>query len=301
MSDINSSRDAARLSTGIKELDDLLDGGLMPGTLTTVVGATGIGKTQFGLQFANAGLIQGGRRGMIFDMCSRGDSQNHSAYAQRMFGWQLTAVDPDIHLELDHFFQHQYPGGDYIHIFDQHGRKVTRADLEFDAWHDWQAELGRRLSAAIAFFYGNFTQGMQRVVIDGVEPVDRPSDSIQFELFEYIYHQILRKASDWVARDMFRERYRANEEIIARHVYDTARIGCMLLYTARENSLDALIARPLDEGDVLSNANTIIYMGKIREGTKFRRAMYVAKHRGSACTDEIIPFHVEDGGIVLGW
>ena len=28
--------------------------------------------------------------------------------------------------------------------------------------------------------------------------------------------------------------------------------------------LDDLIARPLDEGDVLSNANTVIYMGKTR-------------------------------------
>ncbi len=48
-----------RLSTGIDGLDDLLGGGLLPGTLTAVVGSTGIGKTQFGLQFANAGLAAG--------------------------------------------------------------------------------------------------------------------------------------------------------------------------------------------------------------------------------------------------
>ena len=51
--------------------------------------------------------------------------------------------------------------------------------------------------------------------------------------------------------------------------------------------------------DLLSNANTVLYMGKIREGTRFRRAIYVAKHRGSACTDEIIPFHIDNGGIEL--
>ena len=36
--------------------------GCLPGTLTVVVGSTGIGKTQFGLQFARAGLKQEGRR-----------------------------------------------------------------------------------------------------------------------------------------------------------------------------------------------------------------------------------------------
>jgi len=41
-----------RLSTGIPALDDLLGGGLLPGRLAVVVGATGIGKTQLGLQFA---------------------------------------------------------------------------------------------------------------------------------------------------------------------------------------------------------------------------------------------------------
>ena len=137
--------------------------------------------------------------------------------------------------------------------------------MEFEAWHDWQAELSRRLSATIAFFYGNFVQGACRAVVDGIEPVDRPSESIQFELFEYIYHQILRKDAAWVARDLFRERYRANAETIAWHAYDPARIGCLLLCTSRESSLDALIERPLDEGDVLSNANTVIAMGKVRE------------------------------------
>ena len=60
-----------------------------------------------------------------------------------------------------------------------------------------------------------------------------------------------------------------------------------------------MIERPLDEGDLLSNANTVIQMGKIRDGMKFRRALYVAKHRGSPCTDEIIPYRIDDGGIRL--
>jgi KaiC/GvpD/RAD55 family RecA-like ATPase len=288
-----------RLSTGIEGLDELLGGGLLPGTLTAVVGSTGIGKTQFGLQFAQAGLSQEGHRGILFDMCSRGDSQSHADYARRMFDWEPQAVDPEQPLDLEHFYSPALPRGDYLHIFDQHGRRVTRADLDFDAWHQWQAELARRLNASIAFFYGNFVGGVRRAVVDGIEPVDRPSDSIQFELFDYIYHQILRKDAEWVARDLFRERYRQNAAAIAAHVYDPAQIGCMLLITSQETTLDGLIERPLDEGDVLSNANTIIHLGKIREGTRFRRAMYVTKHRGSACTDEIIPYAIDDRGLHL--
>jgi KaiC/GvpD/RAD55 family RecA-like ATPase len=290
-----------RLSSGIDGLDDLLGGGFLPGTLIAVVGSTGIGKTQFGLQFAAAGLQQEKHRGVIFDLCSRGDSQNHDAYARRMFDWPLTEVDPERHIDAERFFEQRFPGGDYLHIFRQGGRRVTRADLDFDGWHDWQAELARRLNATIAFFYGNFVQGVRRAVVDGIEPVDRPSDSVQFELFEYIYHQILRKDAEWVARDLFREHFRANAAAVARHVYEPAQIGCMLLITSHETTLDGLIERPLSEGDVLSNASTVIHLGKIREGTKFRRAMYVSKHRGSACTEEIIPYHIEDRGIVLGW
>ena len=81
-----------RQSTGIAGLDEMLGGGLLPGTLTVVVGSTGIGKTQLGLQFAAAGQADEGRRGVIFDVAARGDSQNHAQYAQRMFNWTLEAI-----------------------------------------------------------------------------------------------------------------------------------------------------------------------------------------------------------------
>src|SRR5258707_14585327 len=192
----------SRLYTGVPGLDELLGGGLIPGRLTVVIGATGIGKTQLGLQFAKAGAgqkYQGAdappppRDGVIFDMSARGDSQSHREYARRMFGWELTAADADSQIQLADFFAKSREPGDYLHIFDYHGRRVTKRDLDWDDWHTWQAELNARLRAAIAFLYGNFIRGVRRVVIDGLEPADRPGESIQFNLFEYVYHQILRK------------------------------------------------------------------------------------------------------------
>jgi KaiC/GvpD/RAD55 family RecA-like ATPase len=277
----------------------MLGGGLLPGTLTVVVGATGIGKTQLGLQFAQAGAAPEGQAGVIFDCAARGDSQNHRAYAERMFGWSLRAADSQRQPALDDFFpraESQRPG-DYLHVFDYRGRRVTQRDLDFDEWREWQAELNAKLRASIAFLYGAFVHGCRRVVVDGVEPADRPGESIQLNLFEYVYHQVLRKDPEWVARDLFREKYRENAAAAAAHVYSPGEIGCVLLLTSAETMLDDLISRRLDEGDAISNANTLIYMGKVRDGLKMGRALYIAKHRGSECSDVIAPYEIGAGGI----
>jgi KaiC protein len=308
-----------RQSTGVPGLDELLGGGLIPGTLTVVVGATGIGKTQLGLQFAQAGAGQENHHGVIFDCSSRGDSQSHAEYARRMFDWRLAALDAGQQVDVEGFFRrvgsahHDSPDreesaavgeahptpGDYLHIFDYHGRRVTRRDLDWEDWQNWQAELNSRLRTAIAFLYGNFVRGVRRVVIDGIEPADRPGESIQFNLFEYIYHQIIRKDPEWVARDLFREAYRRHAEEAARHLYDPRQIGCLLLYTSREAMLDELISRPLDEGDVLSNANTLLYMGKIRDGQRISRGLYIAKHRGSACDERVVEYRIGERGLTI--
>lgn len=288
-----------RLSTGVLGLDVLLGGGLLPGTLTVVVGATGIGKTQLGLQFAHAGMTQEERAGIVFDMNSRGDSQNHVEYAQRMFDWSLKCADFSGLSRNCDVLHADNSCGDYFHVFDYRGRPLTREGTDSDEWRVWQSELVSKLVPTIAFFYGNFSRGVRRAVIDGVEPMENPMDSMQIQLFEYIYQQILRKDYDWVARDLYRQDYRAQSENVKRYAYDQREIGCLLLYTSQETLLDAMIDRPLNEGDVLANANTVIYMGKFRDGRKLGRALYVAKHRGSPCSDEISPYVIETHGLRL--
>jgi len=289
----------ARHSTGILRLDEALGGGLIPGTLAVVMGATGIGKTQLGVSYAHAGKSQEGETGILFDLTTRGDSQNQPEYAGRMFGWNFRQRSISDHFDPAIVWDAAKTRADYLHVFHRGGKRVTIGDMQPEEWQEFKADLMKRLDQTIAFFYGNFVHGVRRCVIDGVEPTTRDSDSFQFHLFDYVYHQILRKDHDWLARDLFRVHFRSQEQNVLQHPYDHREIGGMLLYTSHEVMLDDLIARPIQSGDVLSNANTIIMIGKVRNGNTISRALYVAKHRGSACEESILPFRITEKGLVF--
>ena len=291
--------DTPRHSTGLKRLDDALGGGLIPGTLTVLMGATGIGKTQLALSYCHAGLQQEGQRGIIYDLTTRGDSQNQTEYAQRIHDWSIHTRQLLDHFDPDVVWNPDEIRSDYLHVFDRGGRRVTIGDMQPEEWQEFKADLMRRLDQTIAFFYGNFVHGVRRAVVDGVEPTERDADSFQFHLFDYVYHQILRKEHDWLARDLFRVHFRAQQKRVHQHAYDCGHISGMLSYTSHEVMLDDLIERPIQSGDVLSNANTVILVGKTRSGTKIGRALYIAKHRGSACEESVLPFTINEAGITF--
>ena len=153
---------------------------------------------------------------MIFDCSSRGDSQSHAEYARRMFDWRLTAMDAERQVDVERFFDAET--SDYLHLFDYHGRRVTRRDLEWDDWRNWQAELNVRLRAAIAFLYGNFLRGVRRLSWTALSrPIDRVSPFNSTCLNTCITKSCV-KTPEWVARDLFREAYRRHAEQAAAHL-----------------------------------------------------------------------------------
>lgn len=285
-----------RISTGVPELDEKLGGGLVPGTMTVVLGSTGIGKTQLGTHFS---LHDPDDQGVIFDMSARGDGQNHFGYAERLYQRILKPVGSNHQFSVDEIIDISRAIGDYLHVFDVSGRRVTKRDMEMEQWRDWQAELNRKLHTSIGFLYANLIRGTKRIVVDGIEPADISAESIQLNLFEYVYHQIIRKDPQWVARDLFRQDFRHVEPKVRELGYDPERVGCMVLWTSKEMMLDDLIQREIEEGDVISNANTLILMGKIRDGSRVGRGIFIAKHRGSPCSDEIIPYEIQESGLRL--
>jgi KaiC/GvpD/RAD55 family RecA-like ATPase len=287
----------ARLAFGLPWLDAHLGGGLRPGTLTVIAGATGAGKTQLGLRWAAEGARAETRRGVFFDLTSRGDPQHQEEYARRQFGWRLEE-DPQPASRAELLFADTMAPGELYRPFAHLGRRATRPDVDPDAWHAWKTDLARVLRAGAAFAYGQLARGVRRLVFDGVEPAERASDSIQFDYFEYLYEKVIRQDFDWAAREVLREKYRAHEAEVLSRPYQHGSVGCLVLATAPQVLLDDLLAETIGRGDLFATANTIIVMGRTRTEGALGRALCVLKHRGSVCDDRVVPYAIRDDGLV---
>ncbi len=286
-----------RQSTGILALDRALGGGLIPGTLTMVLGATGVGKTQLGMHYSFAGQSQDGCCGAIVDFSSRGDSQNHDGYSSRMFERALELSDPAAET-LPCPFRDGRPK-DVLPFLGYRGQRVLRSQMDVDAWHAWQSELNRRLPLLVRFVYGHLVHGTRRFLIDGIEPQENAEDSLQLDLLEYLYHRMLRKEHDWLAREVFRHEFLAMSGHVAQHAYDNRQATAMVLVTTKETMLEQLMTRPWSDGDLAAGANTIVLMGRIFADGRMGRGLYIAKHRGSATDDRIHRFEINDAGLEI--
>lgn len=280
-------------STGVDFIDDLLGGGVQSGTLTVVRGATGVGKTQLGLSFCNAGLQQEGRRGFVIDMGSRGDTQQHAAYAKRLFDWTLAEgkVDPERLWEAD------FRPLEYLNPFGYVGKRVLRDEMNDEQWRAWKLMLAENLRQVLAHCYYHFMHGVRRTVVDGIEPFAVARQSAQIELFEYILHQIVRKPYDWAARDLFQGRWQEVKDQVLAHPYEVEDLATMFLQTTPETELHQLIAAQTMEDDLTTNATTIILMGRLPSAERVERGAFILKHRGSWCSDEIVKFTVTAEGL----
>jgi RecA/RadA recombinase len=292
----------ARVSTGLPKLDTLLGGGLLPGTLTVVYGATGIGKTHLGLTFANHGETVDGARGIVLDMNGRGDSQQHDEYADRLFAWSL---QPWTHTVTPMAEPYPPPGqmqARYSNALQWVGRvrdfQVPSGDggWEFD-WN-WKAAYNHALYTVRPFMYFHFAAGSRRVVVDGVEPMDAPADSIQFRMFDEVYRTVIHRDAETLGMEICLPVWK-HRAFIDAHRYDHTRITTVLLVTTEETRLEDLLARKVATGDIGATANTILVMGSERVGQRLARMLCVVKHRGSAMSDEIAEFRIGPTGLAL--
>jgi circadian clock protein KaiC len=69
-----------RIETGITGLDKRIQGGLLKGTTTAIIGASGVGKTTFGLQFIANGVING-KNGIYCTLEESSDELQRTAVA----------------------------------------------------------------------------------------------------------------------------------------------------------------------------------------------------------------------------
>lgn len=91
MDKINTGR-ADQVATGIPGVDDILEGGLVRGSIITVSGDTGTGKTTFGIQFLQHGAKNCEEPGLYisFDEHKRVLYRNMTRY-----GWDLEKLERD--------------------------------------------------------------------------------------------------------------------------------------------------------------------------------------------------------------
>ena len=291
-----------RISTGLATLDAMLGGGLLPGTLTVVYGATGIGKTHLGLTFAEHGRVADGARGVVLDMNGRGDSQQHDEYARRLFEWDLR---PWRHTVTP--MSAPFPSDDDMKAFYSNalqwvGRvrdfQVPTADGGFEYDWNWKAAYNHALYTVKPFLYFHFAAGTRRVAVDGVEPMDSPADSIQFFMFDELYRKVIHRDAETVGMEICLPVWKYKDFIDA-HRYDHAGITTLLLVTTEETRLEDLLARKVTTGDIGATANTIIVMGSERVGSRLARMLCAVKHRGSGMSDEIVEYRIGANGLEL--
>ncbi|MEK7700859.1 MAG: ATPase domain-containing protein [candidate division NC10 bacterium] len=291
-----------RVSTGLAKLDAMLGGGLLPGTLAVVYGATGIGKTHLGLTFAAHGKAADGARGLLLDMNGRGDSQQHDEYAARLFGWTLKTWGHTVTPMSD-----PYPPGDQMEAFYSNalpwvGRvrdfQVPTPDGSFEFDWSWKAMYNHALYTVRPFVYFHFAAGTRRVVVDGVEPMDSPADSIQFFMFDELYRKAIHRDAETLGMEICLPVWK-HRAFIDAHLYDHARISTLLLVTTEETRLEDLLARKVATGDVGATANTILVLGSERVGNRLARMLCVVKHRSSPMSDEIVEYTIGPRGIEM--
>lgn len=101
-----------RVKTGIPGLDELIEGGFPRGSIVTVSGDTGCGKTTFGVQFLHAGATKHEEHGLYLSF----DEKKRFMYRNMgRFGWDLQKLDRDKKIvfieyppfEVDQFLQQE--------------------------------------------------------------------------------------------------------------------------------------------------------------------------------------------------
>src|SRR6266436_5822020 len=277
----------ARASTGIDRLDEMLGGGLLPGTLCVVYGATGIGKTHLGLHFAHAGEATEGSPGIFFDMNSRGE-------------WQLKRWTHTVTPMSEPFPPADQMDACYCDALPWVGKlrdyQVPTPDGSLELDWNWKAEYNHALYTVRPFIYFQLGAGCRRVVVDGIEPMDVPGDYIQPFLFDELYRKTIHRDSETLGMEICLPVWK-HREFIDSHRYDHATVTTMLLVTTEETQLEHLIARKVASGDIGAVANTIVVMGSERVENRIGRFLCVVKHRGSAKSDDIAEFRMTERGL----
>ncbi len=115
-----------RYSTGNKELDKILGGGLIRGTKTIIYGPAGIGKSILGVSVAHAGIKEDHYPGLMISDGFSIDDQRQVDYAKKFFDWDLKSFqDNSKHSKskknsIDESFLFNFPVKEAMNVWRHH-------------------------------------------------------------------------------------------------------------------------------------------------------------------------------------
>ena len=86
-----------RVKSGIPGFDDMVNGGFLKGTVNTITGPSGTGKTVFASQFIYYG-IKNGEKGMIITPSESADFLKREMMSS--FGWDFSSLEKEGKLSI---------------------------------------------------------------------------------------------------------------------------------------------------------------------------------------------------------
>jgi len=122
---VNDGSDKSRVKTGIVGFDELISGGFERESIVLTVGASGTGKTIFGMQFLYKGVVDYSEPGVFISF----EEDRAQLFSQAMdFGWDFDSLEKQGNFRLLEFKPHQV-----TKILEEGGGQIRDALAEISA------------------------------------------------------------------------------------------------------------------------------------------------------------------------
>jgi circadian clock protein KaiC len=138
-----------RMTTGVPGLDDLVNGGYLPGSTTLIVGVSGVGKSVMGLQF----LAEGARRNERGLMLTLDEAPAQVLRNARTIGLNLATEIERGTIRLDYEPPQELEIDSHVHRIEQLLDAFKPARVVIDSLSTYGSNLGTSIRILRDFFF----------------------------------------------------------------------------------------------------------------------------------------------------
>ena len=294
-----------RVSTGLRAARQMLGGGLLPGTLTVVYGATGIGKTHLGLAFASHGRVADGAPGHPL----RHERARRLAAAPRV-------CRAPLRLAAQALDAYRHAHGGSVSAAGADGRVLLRrVSLGRASCASYQVPTAGRARVRLELEGDVQPRALHRAAVRVLPPGAGSRgasswtassrwtcrrDYIQPYIFDELYRKVIHRDGETLGMEICLPVWK-HRAFIDAHLYDHARGDHAPARDHRGDPARAPASPARSPRATSARWRTpSSYWGASGSAIAARRASCaVVKHRGSAMSDEIAEYRVTEQGLEL--